>query len=477
MTSLPPAFSGTSPKVQVGPTSGKIPDSVCRLRDLAYVERAIHRMLCGWGNQFYAWDDKIAVCRHVWDQACIVQRLRDRIDQFPGINSDVPVSCDLEAMTNVILMAPTFEDVIEGIFHVLNTTLVNAYLNFIEHVHSIHDAPTHQIIQEIVAIKDRHRRWRSAYRRQHPHVIDDTYLKRVEAAIASVNHLTQPLPVDDQNIAKQVGVNTDFRMRIGRVNPAWIATDDEDILACMSADFSEHITTRQLFWPIAYMRELGLAMDQLRWIYDSPELPWEFHYEESRHLWDESRHGDSGYSRMKDFGIGIEEVGFMHRPVSHNQSMPAQQLQEPKPDEWLTPMTHEDLYHEMFFIGLVAETGHFRVKREAYADFRDGHDLESAEMMLYDIIDETAHVQYAHKWLPVLAQRAGIDISDQDQRAAQARREKQDEENQRIEMARHRQTRETSVVYQKYMELLERLQRQCPLSNARTCEKRSPRPM
>lgn len=46
-------------------------------------------------------------------------------------------------------------------------------------------------------------------------------------------------------------------------------------------------------------------------------------------------------------------------------------------------------------------------------------------MMLFDIIDETTHVQYAHKWLPLLAEKAEIDNADYKVRAAQIRREAQ----------------------------------------------------
>jgi hypothetical protein len=35
-------------------------------------------------------------------------------------------------------------------------------------------------------------------------------------------------------------------------------------------------------------------------------------------------------------------------------------------------MTPQELFEQAFFIGMVAETGHFHVKNEAYHDFKDG---------------------------------------------------------------------------------------------------------
>lgn len=456
---------------QVDASSNKVPTSVRRLCDLAYLERCIHRMLCGWGNQFEGWEDKVAVCRHVWDQACIVERLRQRIAQFPGVNADEPVSDKLEKLANMVLCAPTFEDVIDGIYQVFNTAMVNAYLDFIGEVSSIHDAPTHQIIREIVAIKDLHRRWRSAYRCRVHHIPDNAYLIRITQQLHDLNNLSSPVSIDKQNIAAAVGVNTDFRPLTHRVNPAWQTTGQRDLLDWIAVDFAQSIEARQLFWPIGYMRELGLAMGQMLWLYDAPDLPWAFHLDESRHLWDESRHGDSGYARMKELGMTIEEVGFMHTrdllqdTAMHCNSQPT------------TPMAPEDLYDALFFIGMVAETGHFRVKREAYADFRDGGDLASAEMMLYDIIDETMHVQYTHAWLPALAKRAGIDHANYEKRARGIRKQKQIKADEYAAQLRQLPDKKTNSGYQQYQQLLRCVRQCCPLSNAQTCPPRSARPM
>ena len=59
--------TASQPIVQVGPTSGKIPHSALILSEMEYLERSIHRMMCGWGNQFLEWKDKQALSRHAWE--------------------------------------------------------------------------------------------------------------------------------------------------------------------------------------------------------------------------------------------------------------------------------------------------------------------------------------------------------------------------------------------------------------------------
>ncbi|HAI10568.1 MAG TPA: hypothetical protein DCM28_02615 [Phycisphaerales bacterium] len=466
-------INSSKQKIQIDRHSGKIPHSVQKLCELCYLEHSIHRMLCGWGNQFYAWDDKVAVCSHVWDQACIVESLRNRISQFPGVTADQPVSAELESLVNTVLCAADFEDAIDGIYQIVNTVLVNRYLDFIEQVSAIHDAPTHQIIRQIVATKDLQRRWRSEYRQRVAHTTDSGYLKRISEHFEKVEYLKQPTIFDKQKTAAPLGVNTTFRPLAARIDPTWQTRSEHDVLDWIAVDFANQIEARQLFWPIGYMRELGLAMSQLHWIYDSPDMPWAFHFDESRHLWDESRHGDSGYTRMKELGITINEVGFTHsRDLLGNRETNCD-------GKTVKPILPTDLYESLFFIGMIAETGHFKVKREAYADFRDGGDLASAEMMLYDIIDETMHVQYAHQWLPALAKRAALDHTGYEQRASQIRKQKQLEADNRVATLKQKQkpNHESDPTYQLYMTLRDRVRSSCPLSNAASCPIRSAKPM
>jgi hypothetical protein len=130
-------------------------------------------------------------------------------------------------------------------------------------------------------------------------------------------------------------------------------------------------------------------------------------------------------------------------------------------------------------IGLVAETGHFVVKNEGYVDFKEGQDLESAEMMLFDIIDETAHVQYAHNWLELLAAHAGIDNTGYRERGAKVREEYQ---TNAIKLAKDLQRTLPRTPGDPAFDFYQSparaaSARPAPLSNAATCPPRSPKPM
>ncbi|MDK3157928.1 hypothetical protein QPK87_15295 [Kamptonema cortianum] len=437
------------------------PKTVARLNDWQYVERSIHRMICGWGRCFGQWDDKAMIHRMVWEQAECVRRLRTRIGEFPGGKPDDPVSGRLEKLVNTVLTAPSVEDFTDGLFQILTNALVKSYMLYSKSAHHVHDAPTIGVIHEICTIKEQQRLWLRELRRRRPHVIDPAYKVAIEAALAECQQLHEVLPVTAGSVAAPCGVNTLFRPVWTEALPAVEGMPDANAVAkYINIDFHTNVETRRIFWCYGYMLEFQIPDDQIVWIYDSPDMPWEFHHDVSRHLWDESRHGLSGYSRFLDFGLDMGKVGYVKR--------------DPKPAKDYPKMDAKSLYDAVYSIGMLAETGHFNVKNEAYADFRDGGDMESAEMMLFDIIDETTHVQYAHRWLPTLAKRAGVELGDYKTRAAQELKKwGEDAEKARQEFIAKLDTSPDNPDYKRYLEIRDTMRRQKPLSNARTCPERS----
>jgi len=484
----PPALPRT---VLVDPDSRQKPRTVDLLNDWQYVEKSIHRLIAAWGRDLDGWNDKSMIHRHVWDQAECVRRLRERVEQFPGGKADAPVSNRLEQLVNTVLLAPSLDDALDGIYELLLKTLVGAYGEYTAKVHPIHDAPTIALLHEINQIKSQQWLWYRDYRRRHPHPRDTGYRSRVTALLADCGQLRSPLPVARGAEAQPAGVATDFRLSrfSARTEPL---RPKQPFMDYVRADFATSIEARRLFWAYGYMLEKNLPDDQLAWLYYGHHMPWQWHHDISRHLWDESRHGDSGYSRLCDFGISLEEVGFSGydqaqrdeelRKISAERGLPLEEAYRRQRELLapfrLEPITKEQLYQHVFMIGMVAETGHFVVKNEGYVDFKEGQDLESAEMMLFDIIDETAHVQYAHHWLPLLAQHAGVDNSDYRERAAKVREESQANANKIAgELDRKLSRTAGDPTFDFYQDLLGRIRAACPLANATSCPPRSPKPM
>ena len=89
MSTTDPAIAAPSPApatraVLVEATSGGKPTTVALLSDWEYLERALQRLIAGWGRYIAEWEDKVVVHRQIWEQAECVRRLRERLVQFPG---------------------------------------------------------------------------------------------------------------------------------------------------------------------------------------------------------------------------------------------------------------------------------------------------------------------------------------------------------------------------------------------------------
>jgi len=483
--------SPAKPKVLVEADTRQRPRNVDLLNDWQYVERSIHRLLAAWGRDVAEWNDKSGIHRHIWDQAECIRRLRERVGQFPGGKPDAAVSRRLEQLANAVLLAPSLEDALDGIYELLLKTLVGAYGEYMASVHPVHDAPTIALLHEINQIKSQQWLWYRDYRRRHPHTTDPAHRERVTALLADCGHLRAALPVEPGAAAQPAGVSTDFRLRRFSARDVPIRPK-QPFMDYVRADFATSVEARRLFWGMGYMMEKNLPDDQLAWLYHGHYMPWEWQHDVSRHLWDESRHGDSGYSRLRDFGISLEEVGFPGYDQGDREKL-LKELAErngitldeafARQQELLAPfkaepLTKAQVYENVFMIGLVAETGYFVVKNEGYVDFKEGQDLESAEMMLFDIIDETAHVQYAHKWLPLLAEFAGIDNTGYRERGAKIREEYQSNANKTVaELVRVLPRTAGDPGFDFYQSLLARIRAVYPLTNAATCPPRSPKPM
>ena len=97
-----------------------VPNAYVLLSNWRYIEYSILRIVAGWGRNAGDWEDKLAVCYHTWLQAQIVDRMRKRLDMFPGGRPDGAVNSVFERICNAVLMAPTWPDAMAGMHDVLN---------------------------------------------------------------------------------------------------------------------------------------------------------------------------------------------------------------------------------------------------------------------------------------------------------------------------------------------------------------------
>ena len=371
-----------------------VPNAYVLLAGWRYLEESLHRILCAWGWSAGDWEDKLAVCHHVWLQAEIVERMRRRLDMFPGGKPDQPVASVFEDVGNAVLQASDFRQAMAGVYEVMDRLLTASYAHYAATTHPVHDKPTVDLLAEVLELKAVQARWYASLRKRYPYVLNarGRYAQSIERAMSAIGDGLKVVECDEPH-AQPVGKRIDFRYP---ETPGRVRDHDKapNVMPFLTTDWSHSVRSRRLFFMIGYFWEMGVAESQLRWIYYADFMPWAFRYAESRHMWDESRHGNSGLSRLRDAGLDIADIGY----DSYGKGG----------EGLMQPMTPADVYQAFYNVTQIAETGYFETKRYCFEDFDRCGDDASAEMMQFDIIDETSHVEYARIWLEAMGKAAGV---------------------------------------------------------------------
>jgi uncharacterized ferritin-like protein (DUF455 family) len=137
------------------------------------------------------------------------------------------------------------------------------------------------------------------------------------------------------------------------------------------------------------MMELD-AVDYLPTLfYDTPDAPFDLHYDLARHLWDESRHSEFGYRQLPKLGVDLNTL-------EHSLDLYNILIQMTPPERY-AKMTME--FH----------AGSFPITAKVMDRVRELNDFEADTLLAFDRNDEQNHVRYGHRWLPEIMKLFGDD--------------------------------------------------------------------
>jgi hypothetical protein len=121
-------------------------------------------------------------------------------------------------------------------------------------------------------------------------------------------------------------------------------------------------------------------------LFDAPDMPWEFYFDLGRHMWDEARHAMFGERKLAELGTSAQAAGLSTKAYAMRQT--------------LTPL---DRYAALS----TQEADAFPGKHAGLKDSLAHGDSTSAMAWSYDIADETQHVRFGAKWIPVMIEKIG----------------------------------------------------------------------
>jgi hypothetical protein len=143
---------------------------------------------------------------------------------------------------------------------------------------------------------------------------------------------------------------------------------------------------RERYHAINFLQEVQAADSCASMLFEAPDMPWDFFFDLSRHMWDEARHAMFGEAKLLELGTTGAAVGLSTKAYAMRQT--------------LTPL---DRYAALS----TQEADAFPGKHAGLKDAAAHNDSLSAKAWSYDIADETQHLRFGTKWIPVMIEKIG----------------------------------------------------------------------
>lgn len=331
---------------------------------------------------------KYLLCQQVWESAGHARFLRERGREMSGFGSDESVR---EAFRKVFEEATLADDPIDGLagfYRVIKPSLLFAYKRYLELTHHLADWPSRHLVEEFIQDEERHASEVESYLSGR----DVSALEiRLESALAALGGwlgkdeiVSLPDGFKWQHDSAQFQHPTTCNRGEFPICSSVFSHDPEEtpIVRQWLEDPETDARVIRLMVYVWLMMELD-AVDYLATVfYDTPDAPFDLHYDLARHLWDESRHSAFGYRQLPKLGVDLSTLE--HSLDLYNI------LVQMTPPERYAMMTME------------FEAGSFPTKALVMDRVRELNDFEADTLLAFDRNDEQNHVRYGHRWLPVI---------------------------------------------------------------------------
>lgn len=368
-----------------------VEENVRRLLRYQWTERRLMRDLLSHLTAEPVWEVKCGYALHQWQDAEHVDRLRRRISEMrhPVPPLDEAPDAVLDALLEEALRTSDAVELLAGSYAVVREALAGAYREHLATTNPLVDHPTRRILRSALADHEESLAWSEAAL---------AALTRHDAAAAAralawQDHLRAFLDAAG-GIAGPGPERTESLPRpraLAPFAPDFHPRRDARFTGQYAFEFPPHVVYNDPRVPadernLALLCKRTLEMDvpemMASIMIERGDAPWEFHYDFSRQLWDETRHAMMGTVALKARGVDWTRiplnVGFALRLNLH-----------------ATPLERQTMLYAIEQSLMPGETG----KRFEFHTAEDAGDPLSAHFHDYDWADEVLHAHIGRRWL------------------------------------------------------------------------------
>ncbi|MBK8021027.1 MAG: DUF455 family protein [Chloroflexi bacterium] len=365
---------------------GVLKANIEKLKRYQALETYCARLLGGWLPGIARWEVKQQVAYHLWEDMQFSKQLRTRLWELRVNSPDRDLPPELNRAFQLLAVAQQDYELLAGVYLVLKQALHDAYAHYIRTTFDIYDHPSVQALRQIVPLRAAQLEWarrtvEELAENGEKHRQVQRWMQFAQDVIAACGGVDGELPVGEMpapppayaSLLPFVEARRDSRFDVQIGSPA--KPDENDHAAYVVWQFANYVQEMQAAETLA----------TILWEVDSME--WEFYYDIARHCWDEVRHSELGQTRLAQLGYHISDF------PSSIGSYGWRQLFDP--------------LVRYCALTYVIEADSFEMKHASYQRYLKQGDMDSAQPIMYDIMDETMHVRFGQKWVPPLMQRYG----------------------------------------------------------------------
>jgi len=357
-----------------------IDENVEYLKRYAFLERACMRTLSGWLPGIPEWEAKNEIGLHIWESADAADEIRARLRELRCHNPERGLSPVLEALGTDLDLGQNSAEIISTLYLVVKKALLEAYRQHPETTWADFDRPTVKLIDRLVTVTEKQVAWAEQFfggieANYAGWQTWRDYIAGLLSADGGVDGTVEKLavPVRPENHPLLLPWKTAQRMY------DWPIFDpNQDFEPDRKSEPEAH----RLWRFKHYLNEMTAAetLGSILWM--TPEMPWEYQHNISRHLWDEIRHSQLGQIRVQQLGLQIAEVPQVVQIYNVMMGLPA--------------------VDQYALLTTVIEPNGMPEKSTNREHWEDIGDEISAAAVSYDWSDENYHVRWGKKWTPVL---------------------------------------------------------------------------
>ncbi len=329
---------------------------------------------------------KYLLCQHVWESAGHARFLRERGREMSGFGKDDGVRAEFRKIFEEAIRNEDEQAALAGFYRVIKPAILSAYREYLQLTHQLADWPSRHLVEEFILDEERHAEEMEPYLEG---IDSGKWKAHLQAALSAIggwlgHEPKNSLPADFTWACEKSEYSHPLTCNRGDFPIcSSVFSEDPDETPIVRQWLEDPQTDARVIRLMVYvwlMMELD-AVDYLATVfYDTPEAPFDLHFDLARHLWDESRHSQFGFRQLPKLGVDLDTV-------EHSLEL-YHVLVRMTPPERYAMMTME------------FEAGSFPTKAKVMDRVRELNDFEADTLLAFDRNDEQNHVRYGHRWLP-----------------------------------------------------------------------------